>query len=758
MLLTLININLDVLFPGTEISLEILGRENIKFFKRIEEVGEVIFASSASSSKYSVYEIGVVAHIKSINVLSDEHAHITLYGRERAKIKQLIRKRSGIYVNAVVLEDEESLGETEEMIAVSKLRTSFIKYSRSVTIPKPIYNSIMQHTNINTIAYHVASILECSSEERQQILEDLDSVNRIQKCLVIMKRKLESILSSEEVAFEARKNIDKNNREHYLKEQLQIIRRQLGEDEEPEEDIEKGIALLSEKLGKNSKTIIKLRREFKKINRGGPLNAQEANLAREYLETVLDLPWGDKSSENDDFKKAEEILEKEHYGLSKVKERILEFLAVRYKSGFKNSPILCLVGPPGVGKTSIARSIANSLGREYVRISLGGIHDESEIRGHRKTYLGAMPGRIIYALRQAKKDNPLILLDEIDKIGQNGHRGDPASALLEILDREQNQEFRDNYIEIGYDISDCLFICTANSLEQIPAALKDRLEIIQLSTYTLKEKKQIADLYLIPKQAEKNLTDLSIEDDAIEEIINYYTKEAGVRSLDRQIEALFRKVVKKELSLGEKVSLITKDDIKDYLGTRKFKGKKIIDSPEVGVVRGLAYTALGGETLSIEASRAKGKGVFKLTGNIGKVMNESMAAAHSLVRSKSEELGIDEKIFLDTDIHIHIPEGATPKDGPSAGSAMATAIASVLANKKIDNKVAMTGEITLRGKVLPIGGLKEKILAAKSVGIEKVIIPEGNEGELNEIEDYIKEGLDFILAKDISDVFSHAFV
>ncbi|MCL1924430.1 MAG: endopeptidase La [Defluviitaleaceae bacterium] len=757
MLLTLINIDLDVLFPGTEVSFEIKGEQNIKIFKIMCENRDSIFASAEEESIGSVYKIGIIAGVKNVDIVSKDNAHVTLYGKERGVIKEVIHKNNSVYVNVSALKDFEIPHTEDKEQILSLIRTSFRNYMRNIQIPKPISQFILKSNDIAAISYHLAAIIETPTVEKQIILEERHPVERIHLCLQSMQKRLEGVLLGQKVALEARKSIEKNNQDYYLREQMQVIKKKLGEDEDQEEDIEQGILALEEKLGENSKVVLKLKREFKKLKRG-PANTQDANLTREYLEVVLDLPWGDKSEENFDFKNAEEILEKDHYGLSKVKERILEFLAVRYKSGFKNSPVICLVGPPGVGKTSIARSIAGAIGREYVRISLGGVHDESEIRGHRKTYLGAMPGRIIYALRQVKKDNPLILLDEIDKLGQNSHRGDPASALLEILDREQNKEFRDNYLELGYDISDCLFVCTANSLDNIPYALKDRLDIIQLSTYTFEEKMQIAIKYLIPKQKEKNAAELVIEEDAIEELIKGYTKEAGVRQLERQIEALCRKVVKKEISSNEKVQLIKKDDISKYLGARKFRDKNAISEPEVGVVRGLAYTALGGETLSIEVSKSPGKGRFKLTGNIGKVMNESMSAAYSLVRAKSEELGIDENIYNDTDIHIHIPEGATPKDGPSAGVTMATALASVLTDTPVNNKVAMTGEITLRGKVLPIGGLKEKILAAKSVGIEKVILPVDNEGDLSELEDYIKEGLEFVLAKDISDVFSHALV
>ena len=758
LMLRVINIGKLVLFPDTDLLFEVSDREIIEFFEITDKKQELFFISSEDTKNQIVSKVGVIAEVKTIDKLSDGSAVITLYGRDRAKIRHLLIEKNIFHANVSILNDYEDIeiDIDEEIEVLSKARTGFKTYAETIDIPKNIYDFMITFSTLSTISYYIASILRCSFEEKQLVLEDLDPMNRAKNCILLIEKEIESIKTSQEIDLKVKKERALTSRENLLRDRIEIMRRELGE-EDAEDEFEKKILLLAEKLGDDSKTIIKLRRELRKLRRSHSHNS-DSDLTREYLEIVLDLPWGDKSDENDNFKKAEEILEKEHYGLIKVKERILEFLAVRYKSESKNSPILCLVGPPGVGKTSIARSIANALGREYVRISLGGVQDEAELRGHRKTYIGSMPGRIIYALRSSKKDNPLILLDEVDKMSQNAHRGDATSALLEILDKEQNKEFRDTYIEIDYDISDCLFICTANSVDQIQAPLKDRLEIINLSTYTLEEKREIAIRYLIPKQIEKNVTNLNIESEAIEEIITFYTKEAGVRGLERNIEALFRKVVKKELSTGEKVELIKKDDLQEYLGAKRFKNKKLIDSPEVGVVRGLAYTALGGETLSIEATKVPGKGTFKLTGNVGKVMSESMATAYSLVRSKSKELGIDENIYPQIEVHIHIPEGATPKDGPSAGAAMTTAIASALSGKLVDNKVAMTGEITLRGKVLPIGGLKEKILAAKSIGVQKILIPEANEGDLFEIEDYIKEGIDFVLVKDISEVFSNVFV
>ncbi|MDL2248556.1 endopeptidase La, partial [Tyzzerella sp. OttesenSCG-928-J15] len=489
-------------------------------------------------------------------------------------------------------------------------------------------------------------------------------------------------------------------------------------------------------------------------------HAQEGVVIRDYIDWVLDIPWSEKSEENPDLRKAEKILNEDHHGLSEVKERVLEFLAVRQNTERLDSPVLCLVGPPGVGKTSVAKSVARALNREYVRMSLGGVRDEAEIRGHRRTYIGAMPGRIISAMKQAKTTNPVILLDEIDKLTSD-QRGDPASALLEVLDAEQNNDFRDHYIEMAYDLSDVMFICTANDPSTIPPALFDRLEIIELSSYTQNEKEQIAEKFLIKKQMRKHGIHsgvLYIEPKAIPIIIEYYTKEAGVRQLERLIAKICRKAVKKTL-MGEEMPIeVYAKDVEEYLGARKYKAAERNVITEPGIAIGLAWTKFGGDTMPIEVNSFKGKGKFEFTGNVGKVMQESAQAAVSYIRANCDKLGVNDSFYKNTDIHIHIPEGAVPKDGPSAGISMCTAMISQLSGKMVSDNVAMTGEITIRGRVLPVGGLKEKILAAKIKGIENIILPFDNIGDVADIEADIKSNLNLVYVKTMDEVVVQAFV
>ena len=554
----------------------------------------------------------------------------------------------------------------------------------------------------------------------------------------------------------ARANMEEAQKEYFLREELKAINEELGDKSGVGEEIN-GYREKMKKLNMPQYAVDKLEKEFERLKRSQQ-GAQEGSIIRDYIDNVLSLPWGIYSKESKDLKKAERILNKDHYGLEKVKERIVEFLAVKAATDNINAPILCLVGPPGVGKTSIAKSMARALGREYVRMSLGGISDEAEIRGHRRTYLGAMPGRIIAAMRQAGASNPLILLDEIDKIGKD-YKGDPAAAFLEVLDAEQNVNFRDNYLEMPYDLSKVLFICTANSLDTIPGPLRDRLEIVELSSYTAEEKQHIAEEFLIPKQLKANgltKSQLRFKKDAVADMIESYTREAGVRSLERLVGAVCRKVVKERIH-STKLVTVTKKNITDYLGRRRFKPETINAKDEVGICRGLAWTSVGGCTLSVEVNILKGKGNFKITGNVGKVMEESYNAALSYIRANAEELGVDID-FEHTDVHIHIPEGATPKDGPSAGITMATAMVSAMKKVPVRSDIAMTGEISIRGKVMPIGGLKEKVLAAKRAGVKKIIIPVENAPDLEEIPEYGKENIEFVLAEQMNDVLSNSLV
>ena len=593
-------------------------------------------------------------------------------------------------------------------------------------------------------------------DDKRKILEETDIYERTVVTIAFMEKEIERANVKNEIMNRARANMEEAQKEYFLREELKAINEELGDKSGVGEEIN-GYREKMKKLNMPQYAVDKLEKEFERLKRSQQ-GAQEGSIIRDYIDNVLSLPWGIYSKESKDLKKAERILNKDHYGLEKVKERIVEFLAVKAATDNINAPILCLVGPPGVGKTSIAKSMARALGREYVRMSLGGISDEAEIRGHRRTYLGAMPGRIIAAMRQAGASNPLILLDEIDKIGKD-YKGDPAAAFLEVLDAEQNVNFRDNYLEMPYDLSKVLFICTANSLDTIPGPLRDRLEIVELSSYTAEEKQHIAEEFLIPKQLKANgltKSQLRFKKDAVADMIESYTREAGVRSLERLVGAVCRKVVKERIH-STKLVTITKKNITDYLGRRRFKSETINAKDEVGICRGLAWTSVGGCTLSVEVNILKGKGNFKITGNVGKVMEESYNAALSYIRANAEELGVDID-FEHTDVHIHIPEGATPKDGPSAGITMATAMVSAMKKVPVRSDIAMTGEISIRGKVMPIGGLKEKVLAAKRAGVKKIIIPVENAPDLEEIPEYGKENIEFVLAEQMNDVLSNSLV
>ena len=762
--LPLIKLNGSVLFPETLGIYEVERSAAVIALENPDKQGSLVFVATQTqhtvASGENVYHIGTVARIENVVRLSATQAKLQLVGLQRGVITDFEHRPPVLVVGYNALPDDEvALNQADFDASLQLARTSFESYIRHMGKISPDLGFVKNSQDLGAISYKMmGGIVSTDVLSKQRVLEESNPVSRLRLAVIMIQKELEKLLVQKEVMTNVRSNVEKHQKEYYLREHMKVIKEQLGEQENDPEPDEYAARIHDLSAGEEVKD--KLNKELAKLKRISP-TSQESSVVREYLDLVLDLPWGTKTTENTDLANSELVLEEDHYGLTKVKERIVEFLAVRHKTQGLNAPILCLVGPPGVGKTSIAKSIAKALNREYVRISLGGLHDESEIRGHRKTYLGSMPGRVIGALRQAKKDNPMILFDELDKISTS-HRGDPASALLEVLDKEQNKTFRDNYLEVPYDISDAMFVCTANTLEGIPAALRDRLDIIQLSSYTFQEKKEIAKKYLLPKQMKDHaLTDgqLTLTEPALEAIINYYTKEAGVRQLERQIETLCRKTVRKSVGFGEEFALtVDQTCLDEYLGKPKYRLRKTTDHAEVGIVNGLAYTAFGGDTLSIEVNKARGKGGLKLTGNVGKVMDESATAAYSYIRSNCEALGVDHDFYRKLDLHIHIPEGAIPKDGPSAGITMTTAMVSVLTDAPVRNDVGMTGEITIRGKVLPIGGLKEKVLAAKAAGIKTVILPADNESDLSEIEDYAKEGLDFVLATDISQVLTHALV
>ena len=703
----------------------------------------------------NIYRIGVVGKIEGAMRILDGVLKITVSTSERGFINS-IQKHSDFTLCQV--DSITEINSDVERADVSKdiLMDLFNNFRAEIPVQPLTSKLVKEAEDVGQLCDVLGDKVVRAFDDKRKILEETDIYERTVVTIAFMEKEIERANVKNEIMNRARANMEEAQKEYFLREELKAINEELGDKSGVGEEIN-GYREKMKKLNMPQYAVDKLEKEFERLKRSQQ-GAQEGSVIRDYIDNVLSLPWGIYSKESKDLKKAERILNKDHYGLEKVKERIVEFLAVKAATDNINAPILCLVGPPGVGKTSIAKSMARALGREYVRMSLGGISDEAEIRGHRRTYLGAMPGRIIAAMRQAGASNPLILLDEIDKIGKD-YKGDPAAAFLEVLDAEQNVNFRDNYLEMPYDLSKVLFICTANSLDTIPGPLRDRLEIVELSSYTAEEKQHIAEEFLIPKQLKANgltKSQLRFKKDAVADMIESYTREAGVRSLERLVGAVCRKVVKERIH-STKLVTITKKNITDYLGRRRFKPETINAKDEVGICRGLAWTSVGGCTLSVEVNILKGKGNFKITGNVGKVMEESYNAALSYIRANAEELGVDID-FEHTDVHIHIPEGATPKDGPSAGITMATAMVSAMKKVPVRSDIAMTGEISIRGKVMPIGGSKEKVLAAKRAGVKKIIIPVENAPDLEEIPEYGKENIEFVLAEQMNDVLSNSLV
>ena len=655
---------------------------------------------------------------------------------------------------------EDVLGDPIEIQAL--MRSVISEFENYVKLNKKIsaevVANIAQTTEASKLADTVASNLSIKISEKQTLLEQLDVRGRLEAVLGVMEGEISVLQVETRIRTRVKRQMEKTQREYYLNEQMKAIQKELGDDDGKDD--------LSELEDKISKTALskeareKANNELKKLKQMSPMSAESA-IVRNYLDWLLSIPWGAKGKVKKDLDHAEQILEAEHYGLEKVKERILEYLAVQQRSNKLKGPILCLVGPPGVGKTSLAKSIAKATGREYVRMALGGVRDEAEIRGHRRTYIGSMPGKVIQSMRKTKKTNPLFLLDEIDKMGQD-FRGDPSSALLEVLDPEQNSTFSDHYLEVDYDLSNVMFITTANTLN-IPPALMDRMEVIRIAGYTEDEKLEIAKRHLIPEQIKRHglkAEEWSITDEALRGVIRVYTREAGVRNLEREIANLCRKSVKKIISSKGSISSIAIDDknVGDYLGVQKYRFGQAELEDQVGVVTGLAWTEVGGELLTIEAIPMPGKGKMTVTGNLRDVMKESISAAASYVRSRAVDYGLKPPLFDKRDVHVHVPEGATPKDGPSAGIGMATAIVSAMTGIPVHRDIAMTGEVTLRGRVLPIGGLKEKLLAALRGGIKKVLIPEDNAKDLADIPDNVKNGLEIVPVSRVEEVLRHALV
>lgn len=705
-----------------------------------------------------LYQMGTVSQIKQIVKMPNGILRVMVEGLERAALLTLFE--DGQYLEAEIEDapmQEEQLSDTvkEAMSRIVKEKLEEFGNANPKAV-KDFIGSLLVITDLEPLLTQTANEFPWDFAVKQELLE-CDYVSHLYDRIVYyLMREIEILMIKRDYQGKVKEHIDKNQRDYILREELKVIREELGDDAGAEDA--DGYLEQLEKLNADKETKEKIKKEIQRF-KGMPGGSQEANVLRTYIETVLEMPWKKTSRDNQDIIHAKEVLEEDHYGLEQVKDRVLEFLAVRALTKKGTSPILCLVGPPGTGKTSIARSVARALGKKYVRISLGGIHDEAEIRGHRKTYVGAMPGRIADAMRQAGVANPLMLLDEIDKVSAD-YRGDVSSALLEVLDGEQNGKFRDHYLEIPLDLSGVLFIATANDVSTIPRPLLDRMEVIEVSSYTENEKFHIAKKYLVPKQLERNgLTGemLSFSDKALEKIIHNYTREAGVRNLERRIGEICRKAAREFLEKKRKSVHITEGNLQKYLGKEKITFENANEEDEVGIVRGLAWTSVGGDTLQIEVNVMPGDGKLQMTGQMGDVMKESAQIVLTYVRSVADRYGVESKYFKEHDLHLHIPEGAVPKDGPSAGITMATAMLSAVTGKKVLASVAMTGEITLRGCVLPIGGLKEKTLAARMAHMKKVLVPDKNRPDMAEISKEITKGMEIVFVKTMDDVVREAF-
>ncbi len=707
-----------------------------------------------------LFKIGIIAEVKQVIKLQNNIVRILVEGKERAELSAFLENPDYLLAEIIRFDEEvdDGLPEEAKEAMLRSIQETFGKYVVvNPKMGKELQRQLSEITDLEKLMNQLANSLPVHFEEKQKILDAVSMTERYEVLMALLLKEIEIIAIKNDFQAKVKAHVDKNQKEYLLREQMKVIREELGED-----NTESDADHFAEALGKiraDKEVKEKIKKEidrFKNISS----SSSESAVARGYIETLLELPWNKTSRDNKDLKNAEQILNADHYGLEKVKERMLEFLAVRNLTSKGESPIICLVGPPGTGKTSIARSVAKALDKKYVRISLGGVRDEAEIRGHRRTYVGAMPGRIVNGLRSAGVKNPLMLLDEIDKMSSD-YKGDTASALLEVLDAEQNKKFRDHYVEIPIDLSEVLFIATANSVQDIPRPLLDRMELIEVTSYTENEKLHIAKEHLLAKQMERNgirPEQLAITDKAMAKIISGYTREAGVRNLERKLGEICRKAAR-PLYEGEKEKIkVTEQNLEKFLGKEKYSFDKKNDTDEVGIVRGLAWTSVGGDTLEIEVNIMPGKGEFQLTGQLGDVMKESAQAGISYIRSVSEEYHIPKKFFQENDIHIHIPEGAVPKDGPSAGITMATAMLSAITKTPVRADVAMTGEITLRGRVLPIGGLKEKTLAAKNAGIKTICVPKKNEKDIDEISPEIKKGLKIVFVEQMKDVLDVAFV
>lgn len=755
----------SVLLPGVVSHFDISARKSIHAVEEAMNGDNCIFLvtqkdmQTEHATQDDVYAIGVIAEIKQIVKMQNHVVRVIVEAKEKAELAYFIDNDELLKAQVVLAEESEEkevLAPEVEEAMLRALQEELLKYCASnPKIGKELKKQADGLNELHSFIRIVAGNLPISFEKRQKLLETESVTEQYEALMQILLYETNIMQIKNELQEKVKERVDKNQKEYILREEMKVIREELGEDNTTS-DIKQFEEAL-EKLEADESVKERIRKEIARFKNVAN-SPSEGSVVRGYIETLLDLPWNKKSEDNTDLKNAEQILNDDHYGLEKVKERVLEFLAVRGLTKSGESPIICLVGPPGTGKTSIARSVARALDKKYVRICLGGVKDEAEIRGHRRTYVGAMPGRLIQGIRQAGVKNPLMLLDEIDKMSSD-YKGDTSSAMLEVLDSEQNSKFIDHYVDMPVDLSEVLFIATANDVHTIPRPLLDRMELIEVSSYTENEKMHIAKEHLLEKQKEKNglsTEQLTITDEAMHQVISGYTREAGVRNLERKLGEICRKAAR-EIYEGNCTAVhVEKDQLENYLGKERFHVDRINDQDEIGIVRGLAWTSVGGDTLQIEVNVMPGKGEFKLTGQLGDVMKESAQAGISYIRSVGEQYDIPEEFFAKHDIHIHIPEGAVPKDGPSAGITMATAMLSAITKKLVRADVAMTGEITLRGRVLPIGGLKEKLLAAKVAGIRTVCVPAQNEADVAEISEEIKEGLQICYVKKMEDVLKIA--
>lgn len=754
------------IFPNTVVHFDIGREKSIKALEKAMADDKLLFVATQEDEDIliptfnDVYNFGTLVKVKQMLKIQGDAVRVLVEGIARAYITMPISEESYLACHISVLEehlDEEDMT-IEDKAAMRVMIDQFLEYAQANQISNETIDKVLNADSPIAVLDRMANELLVHTSVKQKVLETMSFSQRIAEMTSILAEENSIAAVEREIAQKVKENVDNNQKEYFLREKIKAIQEELGVAEDAGVEAAEWIEAL-DKLKLPKKTYEKVKKEISKFSKMAPSSA-EATVIRNYAENILALPWNKASKVNVDLKRAEEILEEDHYGMDKVKERVLEYLAVVHLSKAIRGPILCLVGPPGVGKTSIAKSIARASGREFVRMSLGGVRDEAEIRGHRRTYIGAIPGRIISCLKDAGKNNPVFLLDEIDKIGSD-FKGDPASALLEVLDPEQNSTFTDHFLEVPFDLSKVMFITTANSVDTIPRPLLDRMELVEVSGYTEEEKVNIAQKYLIPKQIREHAMEpenIKISEKALRDVINYYTRESGVRNLEREIGSLCRKAARRIVTDGVKTCSITQSDLEKYLGKHRYHYDMVEGENQIGVTTGMAWTAVGGDTLQIETTAVPGSGKLELTGQLGDVMQESAKAGISYIRSVSDKLGIEKDFYKTYDIHIHVPEGAVPKDGPSAGVTMCTAVISTLTKTPVRRDVAMTGEISLRGKVMPVGGIREKVLAAHRAGIKKILLPRENERDIDDIPQTVRKQLEFVLIDHVDQALEEALV